>query len=287
MRLLLSILCLLLLLLPACYEPIEGCLDPAAENFQLDADRECAACCTYPKLSLQFVHRWITPDTSFILRYTDQVYADASGHPFFLQRITYYLHDFALLTAGGQLQFTADSLETLQQTGTGETVTRVIRDDFVLVNPGGNASLEIGSLRRNDVYTQIQFEVGLDADSRFILPTSLPGAHPLSLLDTTMYDLAAEEYNSLRVAFCRDTSANSTRSIARYPSAQPTIPIALDIPGGFALPAGLDLTVTIQVDYASWFGQVSDIAGAAEDEITTQIVAGVPLSFTLLDIQAQ
>ena len=47
-----------------CYEPIEGCLDVRATNFDLNADRSCPDnCCEYPELRLKLLHRYQQIDT--------------------------------------------------------------------------------------------------------------------------------------------------------------------------------------------------------------------------------
>ena len=42
-----------------CSSKEEGCLDYRARNFDLDADKGCADCCTYPSLYVDLNHYWI------------------------------------------------------------------------------------------------------------------------------------------------------------------------------------------------------------------------------------
>ena len=79
---------LMAVLLSACYEPTEGCLDVRATNFDLDADEGCADCCTYPELSLRFENVWVYPDSVAPLR-LHTFYVDAVGNPFRFERIRF------------------------------------------------------------------------------------------------------------------------------------------------------------------------------------------------------
>lgn len=270
--------------LPACYEPIEGCLDANAVNFSLDADRECDACCQYPGLSIRLVHRWEDSDTSFSFRYTSDAFRDANGHPFSIDRITYYLHEFSLIDAAGTQLFTVDTVLVAQLNSGGFYEDAFILDDYLLVNPAVSSALDVGTLPRNGNFIQLRFALGIDALTDRIQPVSLPTNHPLSLLDTTMYELANNRYFSNRLDLLRDTSASADTLLLTYGAERASIPVTVDIPGGFALPAGFSVEVAVQVNYAEWFAGVGDIENAAPETILDQIVAGLPNAFSLLEI---
>lgn len=274
------------LLLSACYEPTEGCLDVNAVNFGLDTDRECADCCTYPVLSIQFSHVWEDADTNLTFNYGSEAFQDAVGQIFAIDRITFYVHDFALLTEAGVLQYTTDSVEVLKLAASGLYEETFIRDDYLLLNPALRSALEVGTLLQNGTFTQLRFQVGLDAETDDILPGSLPTNHALSLLDTTMYDLDQERYWSNRLALQRDTAGTTPSLLLTYGTERLPLEVALDIPGNFALPPGLDLDIVLKINYAQWFAQVENIREEGEEELLNKIVAELPNSISFVEISA-
>lgn len=270
--------------LSACYEPVEGCLETNALNFSLDADRECDGCCTYPVLSIRLTHRWENADTSFIFRYSSLAFKDGGGNPFSIDRITYYLHDFVLLTDAGNAIRTTDTLLVPLLNSSGFYEDTYIPDDYLLVNAAVSSSLEVGTLPRNGNFTQLQFQLGIDAFTDRILASALPNNHPLSLLDSTMYDLDLLRYVSNRISLKRDTSQNAEAVLPAYGSEIDAVPVTIDIPGGFPLAAGFNMVISLEVNYADWFQDVQRIDTASEADLIAQIVARLPNAFTLLDI---
>lgn len=268
----------------ACYEPVEGCLDPNALNFGLDADRDCDGCCSYPSLSIRIQHRWTDADTSFTLSYNSDAYRDAAGNPFLIDRITYYLQNFTLVTDAGARVPTTDTVLVSLLNDNGVYEDRYLTDDYLLINGSVSSALEVGTMAENGNFTQLQFELGVDDLMDRVLPGSLPTNHPLSLLDTTMYDLDNGRYLSNRLDLARDNSQSAADLLLAYGAERMTVPIAVDIPGGFPLPAGFNMVVTLQVNYAEWFQGVNNIDSAPESELLSQIVASLPNSFTLVDI---
>ncbi|PHN05770.1 MbnP family protein [Flavilitoribacter nigricans] len=268
----------------ACYEQVDGCLDTNALNFSLDADRECDGCCTYPALSIRLVHQWIDADTSFTFRYTSGAFKDGGGNPFVIDRITYYLQNFSLVTDAGTRVSTTDTVLVGYLNDIGFYEDRYIPDDYLLINATVSSAFEVGTLAQNGNFTQLQFELGVDDFMDRILPGSLTNNHPLSLLDTTMYDLNNGRYVSNRLDLARDTTQNAEDLLLQYGAERSTVPVSVAIPGGFPLPAGFNMVVTLQVNYAEWFQNVNNIATATPETIIPQIVAGLPNSFTLVDI---
>ena len=40
----------------SCYSPVDGCLDPEATNYSIDADNPCDDCCNLPILNVSVFH---------------------------------------------------------------------------------------------------------------------------------------------------------------------------------------------------------------------------------------
>jgi hypothetical protein len=83
--------CLFLLHFISCYEAIEGCTDPLAENYSFEADEKCSKCCTYPKLLVTIDHRWGTEIFQNGKQYTNNV-----GSVFVLNSHKFYLTDIKI-----------------------------------------------------------------------------------------------------------------------------------------------------------------------------------------------
>jgi hypothetical protein len=50
---------LLLILTSGCYEPVEGCLDVDAKNYNVTADNECPSCCELPEVKISITFRYL------------------------------------------------------------------------------------------------------------------------------------------------------------------------------------------------------------------------------------
>ena len=158
--------------------------------------------------------------------------------------------------------------------------------DYLLINPALSSTNEIGTLLQGGTFNQLSFNIGLESEANLILPGSLPDNHPLSYLDSTMYDLDTEQYLSNRIELETDINQNTLERIISYGSEREIIPIILDIPGGFALPPGFDLDIEIEVNYADWFSSIQSITNDPDNTIIDEIVGGLPISFKLVEISA-
>ena len=101
-RLLTAVLLLLATLTYSCYEPVEGCLDIAAVNFNASADEDC--CCEYPTLRIQLIQRFET-----LVDLSAKAYTNNLGQVFRLDNAVLYLHRFSFSQLGNTYPVT-DSL---------------------------------------------------------------------------------------------------------------------------------------------------------------------------------
>ena len=102
-----------------------------------------------------------------------------------------------------------------------------------MINPLLSSAQTIGALEQNGSFTQLQFQLGVDEEIDDILPGSLPTNHPISFLDTSMYDLTNSKYISNRLDLRRDTAATAAEVLLYYGSEIPAVPFSIEIPGGF------------------------------------------------------
>ncbi len=68
--------CFVVVSMNACVDPSEGCTDPFSSNYQLDADKSCEDCCTYPSFSLstQYLYGEENIDSSLYYQNTASSY---------------------------------------------------------------------------------------------------------------------------------------------------------------------------------------------------------------------
>ena len=281
------ILCtwLLLVFLSACYEPVEGCLDIAATNFDADADDPCLDCCTYPALSIDFRHRVLTVDTFFNLVYVDSVYTDDFGNPYRINNIQFYLSNVRLLRADGTEVGVTDSLEFEIQQSTGETIQGTVEDNFALVNRNTFSDYDLGTFRESGTFTGMRFAIGIEGTANTADPNSISTAHPLGVQEEDMYFNADSGYVFNRIEFFRDTIASDTiptiLDIGLEQNLQRTVLFA-----EFTLIEGFNTVLTLQIDYATWFTGI-DMKNDSETMIAEKIVENIAQSFSLLTIVQQ
>ena len=113
-----------LVVLNACYEDQEGCLDINATNFDVEADINCPDCCTFPMLQLDYQHKAETADTTINFSYESITYQDGAGNPFRVRSVQYYLSDFHLIIPGGDTVQVADTIQINSFTGASITPER-------------------------------------------------------------------------------------------------------------------------------------------------------------------
>lgn len=269
-----------MLWLQSCYEPVEGCLDPRAKNFDVEADNPCASCCDFPSLLLDFRHKAIKNGQVKNVGYLDSIYYDQVGNPFRLRKILYYLSDFQLVAPDGTASSIEDVLTITFVDGQGTTKVLELRDDFSIVDPQKFNVHEIGAFQKTGRIDSIRFLVGVSDPAVQALPSAFSAGHPLAAQTPAMWNLAAG-YTSALVNLNRDTSAQAdTVLINLLPSdGLMRVSLAVDI----ELKQAYDLKVVLQVDYLRWFAGV-DVKEDSPDVIRKKLITNLPQSFSLISI---
>lgn len=160
---------MMVLLISACYEPQEGCLDPNAVNYDVEADIN--ANCTYPALSIAFGHNW--GDTTFSY---DATYLDENGEDYQIRFMGFFLRDFEVkLQENGEYVPISGKVNSVRlQNG----MFHNYPEELVFVE-SRNFQSGMDSVIVFDPWTAIGATLGLEelsmADS-----SALPGGHPLN-----------------------------------------------------------------------------------------------------------
>src|SRR5688572_27424406 len=93
-----------ILYLWSCNIKEEGCLDIAAENFDLSADKNCDGCCTYPSVVVSLSQKW--NDVNF--KPDSVTYSDMQGDQYRIIDLRYLLSSFSWLDENNAI-YTVDS----------------------------------------------------------------------------------------------------------------------------------------------------------------------------------
>jgi len=267
-----------------CYEKQEGCLDIAATNFEVEADRECDECCSYPSLQVTFAHRVrsVQQDTFFNLNLGDSLYT-LNGIDFFrFDNIRFYISDFQLIQADGTALTTSDQIE-LTLFDNGDTLAQNVTDDFALVTRTNVSPITIGTIRPEGDFSGIRFNVGVTTPANHADPTAFPNNHPLAEENDLHWSIDSG-YVFNRIALFRDTMASDTiPTVLEIGTDELLRTVELDYP--FPLKIGFDVTVALQIDYLAWFQGV-DIRNDSEAAMIEKIVENITNSFTVLDVSS-
>lgn len=271
----------LLLLLAACYEPAEGCLNRRAANFDLDADFACGGCCTFPQVSLRFESVWPTPDGDRLFS-PDSIYYDATGQPFRLRRLRFYWSEVALLRLGADPLPILDSIDVRIANGTDTTALR-LRDDVVLADIDRTPRIAVvGTVEAGGTMAALYARLGIaDPLNRAVTTSVSPETHPLAPQLGGMNLGAATGYVFVKVEFFEGISPADTvvRTINLY-GAEFLRDLTLPLPSAMVLPDGFNTTVVIRNDLSQWFAGIN-VRNPDTTALKQQFVTNSTQSFTV------
>ena len=276
-------LALLIFLTIGCYEPVEDCLDIRATNYAVDADNPCPDCCSYPEIIMNFSHRAIEPDTSFNLVLIDSVYEDGANNPFTIKEIQFFISNLRVIAESGVEVGVSDRVEISIPLPDGEVTLDSIEDNFALVDPSDFRASTIGTFASPGTYTAIRFTIGIEEPANQADPDALPEDHPLTTPD--MHWSLDSGYVFNRIELFNDTTAADTIPfIIEIGGVGQTREVSLDFGQTFRLDNGFNLSLTLQIDYLSWFSTVNVKEDSAET-MAAKIVEQVAESFSLIAVE--
>lgn len=278
------VLCSLLLMaaLTGCYEPIEGCLDAQASNFDFEADKPCNGCCEYPSLRVDFQHKYIKGERVDNLVFSDSVYYDMNGHPFRLDGIRFYFSGLHLVRSDGKEVGVEETLKLGIWTENLDTVQVDVEDNFTLVDVSVFGAKEVGTIRTTGKFDRLRFTIGLEETANRAVIDAFPEDeqnHPLARED--MYRDFDRGYIFNRIELLRDTTTGVEPTVLEIGTAQNLVDVELPI--NFEALEGFDIRITLRIDYGRWFRDI-DVKADSETTLIEKIVANVAESFSLVAI---
>lgn len=272
----------------ACYEPVEGCLDVAAKNFQVDADDACPDdCCTYPALKLVLQHRIGALGNSVAIRYLDSIYTDAQRQPFRIEDMQYYLSNFILHTTDGDEIRVSDRLDVQSYNADGSLTENELIDDFLLINPSFSSSLTVGELRAPREFEAVSFSLGLQELANRTDTSSVEEGHPLGSIDDRMFIDEEQGFAFLKASLLRDTiSSDTIPTLVQLSGTNQGIDYFIPFDQPFDLNPGFNINITLHINYATWLNAVEDVRTDTPEAIANKIVSGLSQAIKLVEITA-
>jgi len=241
-----------------CIARNEGCLDIAAENFDLSADKACVGCCTYPSLSLSLSQKWGTRNF-----HTDSLYHDVNNMPFYIRDLDYFMSSFAWEDTD-LIKYTIDSTDIQ----CGEDVIRYT-PDIVQVDARRFVYL-LDSIRVFPFIENINLKVGVVSELNCVDATD--DDTPLVLSDASpLWDTLANARSAIRVVLQTDTSVLSFDTVYIHTC----LPVSLTYMEEFE--PGIDKVLNLTVDYSLWFATF-DLMNPGS--IQSSLITGIPVSFS-------
>ncbi|MFK8103548.1 MAG: MbnP family protein [Saprospiraceae bacterium] len=267
------LLLLVMLLLTACYEPQEGCLDVTATNFEADADDECPDCCQYPFLKLMLTHTM--GDTSLTLGGIYQNPTDSNQY-FKVINARFYLSALQLVRADGSQKGVNDkiSLTVLDDQGIDETIS--VEDNFNLISRT-SFNLTVGDFRAPANYDSLRFYVGIPQPANSADPSLVTTDHPLQA-DATLHSTRTEGYVFMDLQVTRDSLPVTDTLSLKIQGDQNLIAVALE--NIQTVNPGFDAEITLNVDYLEWFRGIN-FAVDTEAEMINKIVNNAANAFSV------
>lgn len=270
----------------ACYEPVEGCLNPRASNFDLDADEACSDCCTLPELEITFNAIWDDGLESQSIR-LDTYYVDVMNNPWRFKRLRFYWSDLTLTTIEGSSLEIQDSLDVAIDMGT-DTTTISVQDDYVLVDiDGASGQFTVGSIEATNTMISLDGLMGIAQPVNSAVITSVPTSHPLAPQLGQMNFNDGSGYIFAKLEYYQDTIASDT------------IPREINILGddvlsafSFNLPVptqlvdGFNPVLLIEQNITRLFEGI-DVRLADTTVLKSQFVENLTESFQLLEVSSE
>lgn len=260
-------------LLSACYEDVEGCLDPAATNYDLAADVACPenACCTYPELRFSATTRW----EGEVLR--DTFYQDAFGNPFRLGRLRFYWSDISIDTPEGSvIPIDSISMGTLSN---GDTLFQNFNNNLALFSSTSTAAQRVGTIGAVASSTAFSARLGVAERYQAVLPSTLPTTHPMYFQEGRLYYGRDTGFVQLKLEYDLISGSDTLgRSIEVFGSQ----PFSLPFNATLAFPRGFNVLARVDADLPLLFNNVN--LAAVEEEIANQLANNAPFIFTVREI---
>lgn len=249
-------LALLVFVASSCYDPISGCLDSEAVNYDIDGDTDCEDCCIFPTIKMSIFHQ--NGDTTFFL---EDTLVNNLGQEYSIIKFAYLISDFSMITSDGQEYKILDSIELDVADG-----TEWVKDDVVRVRRDG-FSYVYGTTIFDGQGEQLSFQVGLDDKINQNRFTTEVSDHPLTNDVDSLFREDSGDYTFQRIQVAQGIEFKDTVIYDVFGSDN-VQQVNFDV--AYESVRGSDKTVIIEARYNHWFEDV-DFETMSKTEIESMI----------------
>jgi hypothetical protein len=231
------------LLFTRCQEPVVGCLDARATNFNVTAAKSCEDnCCLYPNLKIQLNYAYDTLNFNFNTPYkfgTDSIRFLSSQ---------FYMSNIQLIKNDGSKASVLDSILLFR-----DKDTLRVPNYYALIGKNNGFEAMLGKFNQVGIYTKMSFNMGLDVEASKTIPQKMSQSSPLSIKSDSMYISSEKQYIFNKISLLRTSKPTDTlRFVIKNLK-----PIELKGVRNLTLKEGFDAIIPLKIDYKKWLDGVN------------------------------
>jgi hypothetical protein len=239
------IVSLLLGTLSSCEDPVEGCLDIAATNFNPAADRDC--CCTYPVFQLRLEHR--AGETANLQ--LNQPY-EIDGQEIVFRKVAFYISEFNLFRGGVSFEPRDSFFIYLTE---GPTLDSVLSRSNVSLVTRVSATSSLGRFQEDGNFERAVFRVGLNEQMNQPDINRVPPGTRLALQADSMHTFTPEGYIFAKANIFVPATEEEIELILTAVDE----PVIIDQHIAFTSIAGFNKILILRVNYLDWLENIDFI----------------------------
>jgi hypothetical protein len=231
---------ILINLMMGCDQPVVGCTDIRATNFDVTAAKSDNVNCVFPKLVFQVAY--VVGDSSLL---ETSIYKNEKNQPFKILRAATYLSDFQLLTSDGKVFKPIDSTVIFR------TDTLKVLNSFALIGRNNGFQFTIGTFDAvGKTFDKCRFNVGLPPDINKTDATKMLFG-PLSIRPDSMYNRATKSYIFNKIVIASGVNFKDTLNV------EMTTLSNVELTKKLPTIEGQDAVVKLQINYLQLFSGVN------------------------------
>ena len=221
----------------SCNTRVEGCLDINAENFDLNGERPCSGCCTYPSIGLSLSQKWADRNFS-----NEDTLYDSQSHAYKIEDLKYFLTSWSWTDTEGT-PFTIDSVDATCD----EDVLRYTPD--IMVIDTRQFVYTFGTMRKAPHAITLHSIMGL-AEDFSCLDASDP-ATPVNLTDNSpLWNSQTGSLETIRLIVQRNLEETKLDTVFIQHQ------LLFDLGYDLQMANGKDTLFNLTVNYQQWFKDV-------------------------------
>ena len=233
------LICIVLVIaFSACNTRIEGCLDVNAENFDLNGERDCDGCCTYPSMQLSLTQKW--NDDNFAN--ADTLF-DSQSQPYRITDLKYFLTTWSWRDGEGN-QFTVDTV-----VGDCNGTPFKFTPDILVIDTR-QFLYTLGTMRLAPHLASVNATLGLTVDYS-CLDEADENTPPSVTDQSPLWNSQSGKLETIRLILQRDITMEAYDTLYIDYSLGNTIGYDLE------LEKGIDTPLELSVNYAQWFKDIN------------------------------